>query len=230
MQCIWATSLELTWGSFRLRMIIDNMHQWIREVVKPEVSRWIGLVRGPPIIQHALTPEGDSVTSSRRAKSCEPPSRRPVPTGLQPPKRTPPSKVTPTLLRGETAPDRIIGNSANHPVVIDSSGDESDSKLDRDEGYITSSTKARQQAKWSLRKRNCDTNSGSEWEDDGHDNDDDDDGDKYCNSDEENSLSDQFRTTPRRNLPRKCVSAQKKSGLRVELSPCSKNRRQSSRF
>lgn len=107
MVCIWATSLELTWGVIALRMVIKNMHVWVNEYVKPEISRWIRMVHKQPSPQSFLTPSGVEFVRARRAASCEPQSERPDFALLGSQYRTPRSKAPPTLSRGRTAPDSV---------------------------------------------------------------------------------------------------------------------------
>jgi hypothetical protein len=63
MRCIWATSLELTWGVYILREVVANMRNWVYDRVKPEICRWIAHVR--------LHPDGDQLKQRKRAKSLE---------------------------------------------------------------------------------------------------------------------------------------------------------------
>jgi hypothetical protein len=45
MRCIFATSLELTWGVLALREVIANMREWVYQRVKPEIVGWISAAR-----------------------------------------------------------------------------------------------------------------------------------------------------------------------------------------
>jgi DNA mismatch repair ATPase MutL len=45
MHCIWATSLELTWGVFALRTVITNVREWVFQRVKPQIVGWISAAR-----------------------------------------------------------------------------------------------------------------------------------------------------------------------------------------
>ncbi|UPX11504.1 uncharacterized protein EKO05_0002109 [Ascochyta rabiei] len=112
MVCIWATSLELTWGVMALRMIVENMQEWVYARVKPEISRWIRIVHEHPPQTISLTPNGDTVVQRRRAASCEPLSERmdfkrwDLP-ALGERHSTPRAKAMPLLPRGKTAPGSI---------------------------------------------------------------------------------------------------------------------------
>ncbi|XP_014553292.1 hypothetical protein COCVIDRAFT_51985, partial [Bipolaris victoriae FI3] len=75
MRCIWATSLEISWGVFVLRMVLKNMHEWVNQAVRPELSRWIEGARGYPNPRGFLSPGGDLVVLSKRAASQEPHSK-----------------------------------------------------------------------------------------------------------------------------------------------------------
>jgi hypothetical protein len=76
MRCIWATSLKLSWGVFALRMVIQNMQEWVNREVRPELARWIEAARRRPPLQVFLSPGGSLVERSRRAASHEPDSER----------------------------------------------------------------------------------------------------------------------------------------------------------
>ncbi|KAF5853188.1 hypothetical protein GGP41_001754 [Bipolaris sorokiniana] len=78
MRCIWATSLEISWGVFVLRMVLKNMHEWVNREVRPELSRWIEGARGCPKPRFFLSPDGDLVEQNKRAASQEPPSKPPT--------------------------------------------------------------------------------------------------------------------------------------------------------
>lgn len=107
MQCIWATSLELTWGVLETRMIIEKMREWVYQRVKPEISRWIRLTQSRSSLETLRTPDDDIVVRTRRAASCEPPRERPNLQHFATPKQPPRSKELPTLSRGETAPGSL---------------------------------------------------------------------------------------------------------------------------
>ena len=107
MICIWATSLELTWGVVALRMVVENMCEWVNEQVKPEITRWVSMVRNcyPP--QTMLAPGRDIAIRARRAVSCEPSMERSDFTSFSSPTRVSRSKVAPDLLRGESDPGSV---------------------------------------------------------------------------------------------------------------------------
>lgn len=105
MRCIWATSLELTWGVFALRTVIDNMHEWVYKRVKPEISRWITHVRIGPKPKTTNTPDGDEVEQRRRARSVAPPPEdRPAVSPSVQPRPASDSKISRTFMAGNTVP------------------------------------------------------------------------------------------------------------------------------
>ncbi|CAN9098923.1 unnamed protein product [Alternaria alternata] len=71
MRCIWATSLALTWGVYALRMVIENMREWVYRRVKPELARWIHLVRLQPEEQSIVLPPEIQDFLSRRIESSK---------------------------------------------------------------------------------------------------------------------------------------------------------------
>ena len=111
MRCIWATSLELTWGVFALRAVIENMRKWVHNWVKPEICRWITQVRLHPKPSTFLAPDGHQVEQRRRAKSLEPPNQRTsdIPSTSRKPPR---SKTIPHLARENTVPRRTCSPSS----------------------------------------------------------------------------------------------------------------------
>jgi len=111
MRCIWATSLELTWGVFALRAVIENMRKWVHNWVKPEICRWITQVRLHPKPSTLLAPDGYEVEQRRRAKSLEPPRERisDIPSTSRKPPR---SKIIPHLARENTVPSRTCSPSS----------------------------------------------------------------------------------------------------------------------
>ncbi|KAF2710226.1 hypothetical protein K504DRAFT_405223 [Pleomassaria siparia CBS 279.74] len=152
MRCIWATSLELTWGVIALHMVMKNMREWIYSRVKPQLSIWIQKIREDPSPQDALSPGGNQFVRARRATSCEPliqsqPSQRLEHLYLTP------SKARPSLSRGETPPGsvdrqdfngRIPRIQINHsPIPHVGRGrereriDETDIENETDEGYMS---------------------------------------------------------------------------------------------
>jgi hypothetical protein len=107
MVCIWATSLELSWGIIALRMIVKNVQAWVFARVKPKISRWIQDVYRDRNRVCSLTPSGDVVKQRRRAVSC---GTANVTTDFASPVakrgyRTPREKERPSLPHGYTAPE-----------------------------------------------------------------------------------------------------------------------------
>lgn len=147
MVCIWATSLELTWGVMALRMVVENMREWVYTRVKPEISRWIRIVHDNPPRTTSRTPSGDTVVQRRRAASCEPLSE-----GLgfkgwdlsdqDEQHLTPHAKAMPHLSRGKTAPGSLnrwetkvsVPKIQLNGYVESNTGDTDDSA---DEGYAS---------------------------------------------------------------------------------------------
>ena len=111
MRCIWATSLELTWGVFALRAVIENMRKWVHDRVKPEICRWITQVRLHPKPSTSLAPDGHQVEQRRRAKSLEPPNER-IPDIPSTSRKPPRSKIIPHLARENTVPRRTCSPSS----------------------------------------------------------------------------------------------------------------------
>jgi hypothetical protein len=169
MVCIWATSLELTWGVMALRMVVQNLQEWVYLHVKPEISRWIRIVHENPPQKISLTPSGDAVVQRRRAASCEPLSGRldferwDLP-ALVERHLTPRAKVMPPLPRGMTAPGSLDRRKAkvNVPRIQlndctkSDTGDTDDSA---DEGYSsvhTSGSESEEDEKEKLSAFICD--------------------------------------------------------------------------
>ncbi|EUC44473.1 hypothetical protein COCMIDRAFT_27181 [Bipolaris oryzae ATCC 44560] len=78
MQCIWATSLEISWGVFVLRMVLKNMQEWVNQEVRPELARWIEGARGCTTPKVFLSSGGGLIERSRRSASHESHSERPT--------------------------------------------------------------------------------------------------------------------------------------------------------
>lgn len=150
MICIWATSLEISWGIIALRMIVKNVQNWVRDHVKPEIRRWIHDVYWTPHRTYSLTPEGDVVTQRRRAASCGPSSEI-VEVGESAERsryRTPRQKRRPALPHGETAPeprDRCR-DKANIPQFRLNGLSEPDGDNSSDEGYASIHTRTQDES------------------------------------------------------------------------------------
>jgi hypothetical protein len=127
MRCVWATSLELTWGVFALRMVIENMREWVYQRVKPEIAKWISKARTRAPSQVFLTPGGHR-SKHARAASLDPPrvGLRSASPGT--PTRSSRAKATRTLSRGKTAPSRVY-----EPGDSELSEDEKNSELSESE-------------------------------------------------------------------------------------------------
>ncbi|KAI4942863.1 hypothetical protein J4E91_009783 [Alternaria rosae] len=110
MRCIWATSLELTWGVFALRIVIENMRKWVYNRVKPEVCKWITSIRLHPKPQTFLAPYGHQVEQRRRAKSLEPPNEK-VSDTISTSRKVPRSKIPSDSSREKTVPRRTYSPS-----------------------------------------------------------------------------------------------------------------------
>ncbi|KAH3992844.1 hypothetical protein HBI56_198720 [Parastagonospora nodorum] len=141
MVCIWATSLEISWGIIALRMILKNVQDWAHTRVKPEIRRWIHDVYKNRNRKCSLTPDGDIVTQRRRAASCGPSNgivevEESVERSCY---RTPRQKKRPALPHGETAPeprDRRR-DKANIPQFRLNGLSELDGDDSSDEGYAS---------------------------------------------------------------------------------------------
>ena len=144
MVCIWATSLEISWGIIALRMIVKNVQDWVHARVKPEISRWIQDVYRNRRRISSLTPSGDVVTQRRRATSCGLSNeivnlKKPVSPISKGCHRSPRQK-RPSLPHGKTAPEPRDGRreKASIPQVrlnglSEPNGDDIDDSSD--EGY-----------------------------------------------------------------------------------------------
>lgn len=80
MRSIWASSLELTWGVLQLRMIVENMREWVYSRVKGDIARWVLKIHGtlstPAIDSHWRRRHG-SDAPTQRAPSTPPRSAPP---------------------------------------------------------------------------------------------------------------------------------------------------------
>lgn len=151
MVCIWATSLELSWGIMALRMIVKNVKDWVYTHVKPEILRWIHDVRQDHLQRYSLTPSGDMAMQRRRAASCEPANEAvdfedSVSPTSRSRYRTPRGRARPTLPHGETAPGSLNRRLAKFSVPeIQSNGlmesDEGGFDDSSDEGYASIHTR-----------------------------------------------------------------------------------------
>ena len=151
MVCIWATSLELSWGIMALRMIVKNVKDWVYTHVKPEILRWIHDVRQDHLQRYSLTPSGDMAMHRRRAASCEPAKEavdfeESVSPTSRSRYRTPRGRARPTLPHGETAPGSLNRRLAKFSVPeIQSNGlmesDEGGFDDSSDEGYASIHTR-----------------------------------------------------------------------------------------
>jgi hypothetical protein len=145
MVCVWATSLEISWGIIALRMIVKNVQNWVHAHVKPEISRWIQDVYQNQHCIFSLTPNGDVVTQRRRAASCGLSNEIvEVEESVERSRyRTPRQKKRPALPHGETAPeprDRRR-DKANIPQVRLNGLWEPDGDDSSDEGYASIHTR-----------------------------------------------------------------------------------------
>lgn len=147
MVCIWATSIELSWGIMALRRIVKNVRDWVYTRVKPEVARWIHDVRQTHLQTYSLTAAADRVLQRRRAVSCGPTNEAVDFVELSSPTsrnryRTPHSKARPTLPHGETAPgslDRRVTKFSVPEIQVNGSTGSDDGGVDdsSDEGYAS---------------------------------------------------------------------------------------------
>ena len=151
MVCIWATSLELSWGIMALRMIVKNVKDWVYTHVKPEILRWIHDVRQNRLQRYSLTPSGDMAMQRRRAASCEPANEAvdfedSVSPTSRSRYRTPRGRARPTLPHGETAPgslDRRLAKSSVPEIQLNGLADSDEGGVDdsSDEGYASIHTR-----------------------------------------------------------------------------------------
>ncbi|KAF2001483.1 hypothetical protein P154DRAFT_619485 [Amniculicola lignicola CBS 123094] len=80
MQCIWGSSLLTTWGVMRLLAIIENLHSWALNTVKPKLREWIGsaISRAEDGRSHTPrpeTPKAHRPTTSRAPNTTQLPLR-----------------------------------------------------------------------------------------------------------------------------------------------------------
>lgn len=83
MRCIWASSLELTWGVLQLRMIVENMREWVYSRVKGDIARYV--LR----IHESLSTPSLNEQRRRRHSSGAPVCRAPSTPLRNPPTRDP---------------------------------------------------------------------------------------------------------------------------------------------
>lgn len=156
MVCVWATTLELSWGIMALRIILKNVKDWVYAHVKPEVSRWIQDIHRSRRQISSLTPNGDVVIQRRRAKSCGPSDEvvdieRSVSPISKSCRRTSRQRTRPTLPYGETAPEYLERSLAKTSVpkvrlngLSEPIGDDFDDSSD--EGYGSIHTRDREES------------------------------------------------------------------------------------
>jgi hypothetical protein len=154
MVCIWATSLEISWGIIALRMIVKNVQDWVHARVKPEISRWIQDVYRNRHCIYSLTPSGDVVTQRKRASSCGlsneivefEKSASPIPKACY---LTQQQKKRPTLPHGNTVPEsrHRRRDKANIPRLRLNGLSESDGDDSSDEGYASIHTRSEGESK-----------------------------------------------------------------------------------
>lgn len=147
MVCIWATSLELSWGIMALRMIVKNVKDWAYTRVKPEISRWIHDIRQDRLQIHSLTPSGDLVMQRRRAASCGPSNEVvDLEKSVSPTSRsqycTPRRKARPNMPHGNTAPGSLdcrLAKSRVPEIKFNGLTESDEGGVDNgsDEGYVS---------------------------------------------------------------------------------------------
>jgi hypothetical protein len=147
MRCVWATSLRLTWGVLALRMVIENMREWVNRQVRPELVKWISAALGCPPPTVFLSPGDGHIEQRRRAVSLDPPRSDLSVRSSDFPCRSPRFRGTPALFRIETAPtcvDVPEDRESNETEVDDVQpskqileySDSSQDEEEADEGYI----------------------------------------------------------------------------------------------
>lgn len=112
MQCIWTTSLELSWGVMALRVVVKNVIDWVFTRIKPNIARWIAQIRSAGLQTYSLTPGGDTIGFRRRAASLGPTkeesdSEESEFVNFRSQFRTPQGKLRPHLQHGQTAPETL---------------------------------------------------------------------------------------------------------------------------
>lgn len=110
MKCIWAASLELSWGILALRILVKNVQAWVQTHIKPKVATWIYDIRFNTSQLHVQTPNGGVIQQRRRAVSCEPLNDVPTDTSYSPSARqihTPRGTGRPHLAQSNTAPAAV---------------------------------------------------------------------------------------------------------------------------
>jgi hypothetical protein len=139
MRCIWATSLDLTWGVLMLRMIVKNMRKWVYQRVKGDLAKWILQVHRESSTPKVLSPSGDVIEQrTRPASSCGPVPRTPVRIS-----RSSIPQSAPVQLSGrshgcfEQSPSRYTRDGYVIDDFIDDTGVDDP---DWDEGYLTDSS------------------------------------------------------------------------------------------
>ena len=112
MQCIWTTSLELSWGVMALRVVVKNVIHWVFTHIKPDIARWVAQIRSAGLQTYSLTPGGDIIGFRRRATSLGPTQEVSDSEELEfvnsrSQYRTPQGKLRPHLQHGQTTPESL---------------------------------------------------------------------------------------------------------------------------
>jgi hypothetical protein len=134
MRCIWASSLELTWGVLYIRMIVQNMRDWVYKGTKYDIARWVMKAHQ----ESQLLRVDDHGTGRRRQTvSCGSITRAPITHPRRPPPRPSPRSAPANLERPR---DEIVSplssrsrNGSSKDGFIDDSGIDLE---DSDDEYI----------------------------------------------------------------------------------------------
>jgi hypothetical protein len=139
MRCIWATSLELTWGVLMLRMIVKNMGKWVYHRVKGDLAKWTLQAYQKSSTPNILSPSGDVMEQrTRPASSCGPAPSTPMrPTLFSAPQSAPAQLNRRSYQRFQPSPSRC---TRDRYVIDDFIDDTGVDDLDWDEGYLTDSS------------------------------------------------------------------------------------------
>ncbi|KAF2826021.1 hypothetical protein CC86DRAFT_418683 [Ophiobolus disseminans] len=121
MRCIWASSLELTWGVLCMQMAVKNVQEWVYRRAKPQIARWVCKIRNASSLLTVHSPDGDLIPQRRRATSCAPTSkqtRRVSTTDISKPPRTPDHARRPNAHPSSAQPQTASGRLESQLPIL----------------------------------------------------------------------------------------------------------------
>lgn len=136
MLCIWASSLELTWGVLTLRMLVNNVREWVYARAKPQIARWVCQIWDKPLPPTIHSPGGGSVPQRTRPASSASSSNTTI---LTPP-TTPDVALRPAIRRNSAQGKSAPGSLGGHRLPTTSSSgiqlNHEDSSSDTDSSVV----------------------------------------------------------------------------------------------